>query len=307
MKILVSDPVSESALEALRNSIAQFDYDPAIKAEDLLRRIEAYDAIIVRSRTKVTKQVIDAATHLRVIGRAGVGTDNIDTSSAQARGVKIVNTPDALTNAVAEFTVGLMLGLSRKISSADSSMRAGKWEKSSLVGRELKDKTYGAIGLGRIGRRVAELVHVFGMKIIANDIISIPEDVLESLGITMCSREEVFSRADFVDLHIPLTPETTNLVNYQTFRKMKKNSYLINTARGMIVNEGDLLRAISEGLIAGAALDVFETEPNVNSKLIENEKIILTPHIAGQTLEAQDESGKLVVEEVLKTLRASQN
>lgn len=302
MKILVSDPISEDALSILKRAGVTFTYSPEISAEQLSGQISGYDALIVRSRTKVTKDLLASATNLKVIGRAGVGVDNIDSEAAKARSIAVLNTPDALTNAVAEFTIGLMLTLSRRINSADSSMRAGKWAKSQFHGIELKGRIYGTIGIGRIGQRVAELAHSFGMKIIANDVIPIPDALVKRLEIRVSTQDEVFRSADYVDLHVPLTDETKYLVNYAKLTMMKKTSYLINTSRGKVVNEGDLLKALNEKVIAGAALDVFEYEPPTQQELLKNEAIVLTPHIAGQTAESQFQAGTQIVQQVLKTL-----
>lgn len=304
VKILVSDAISDVGLQTLRESGVEYSYEPEIAAPELLLKIGEYEGLIVRSRTKVSKDVIERGTRLRVIGRAGVGLDNIDVGAAKTSGIKVVNTPDALTNAVAEFTVALMLDLSRKITRADASMREGRWVKNSLSGEELRGKTYGTIGIGRIGARVAELAHAFGMRIMANDVIPIPTELIENLGVRVSAQEEIFAGADYVDLHVPLTPETTYLVDYEKLSTMKKNAFLINTSRGKVVNESDLLRALNEDRLAGAALDVFEDEPLARKELQQNEKVILTPHIAGQTEEAQDESGRLVVELLLKNLQS---
>jgi D-3-phosphoglycerate dehydrogenase / 2-oxoglutarate reductase len=302
MKVLVSDPISEEALEILRRSNVEFSYLPEITGEELLKEIGQYSAIIVRSRTKVTREVITKATSLKVIGRAGVGVDNIDSEAARSRGIKVLNTPDALTNAVAEFTIGLMLTLSRKLSDANSTMHEGMWLKNQFHGIELKGRVYGTIGIGRIGQRVAELSHAFGMKIMANDVIPIPETLIKRLEIRVSSQDEIFSSADFVDLHVPLTEETKYLVNYERMKMMKKTSFLINTSRGKVVNENDLVRALNEKLISGAALDVFEVEPPAKGELLKNANVLLTPHIAGQTREAQLLAGTQIVEGVLKEL-----
>jgi D-3-phosphoglycerate dehydrogenase len=302
LKILVSDPISEDGLALLKQSKVDYQYSPEISAQDLLATIGSYDALIVRSRTKVTREVIARATNLKVIGRAGVGVDNIDSEAAKARGLSVLNTPDALTNAVAEFTIGLMLDLARKILRADVSMKEGKWEKSKIHGTELKGRTYGTIGIGRIGQRVSEIAHVFGMKIMANDVIPIPEQLVSRLEIKVATQDEVFRNADFVDLHVPLTPETQNLVNYEKMKTMKPTAFLINTSRGKVVNETDLLRALNEKVIAGAALDVFEIEPPTRLELLKHESLIATPHIAGQTAEAQIKAGTQIVEQVLRAL-----
>lgn len=301
-KILVSDSISETALSMLKASSLNFDYKPDISTQDLIENIGEYEALIVRSRTKVTREVLERASRLKVIGRAGVGVDNIDMQIAKEKAIKVVNTPDALTNAVAEFTIGLMICLARKIPRADSSIRQGKWIKNSLMGEELKGRIYGTIGIGRIGARVSELAHALGMKLMANDVIPVPQSMIDRFQIRVTTQDEIFSAGDFVDIHVPLTKETTHLVSYDKLCRMKKNAYVINTSRGKIVNEADILRALEEGRIAGAALDVFETEPLTQSALMKNEKVILTPHIAGQTEESQNEAGRTVVELVLQSL-----
>lgn len=302
MKILVSDPISEEGLVLLKQKGVDHSYRPEISQQELDDVIGSFDALIVRSRTKVTKDLIAKATNLKVIGRAGVGVDNIDMEAAKAKGVKVLNTPDALTNAVAEFTIGLMVDLARKIVRADSSMREGRWEKSKIHGLELRDRAYGTIGIGRIGQRVAEIAHAFGMKIMANDVIPIPEELISRLGIKVSSQDEVFRNADFVDIHVPLTPETQGLVNYAKLKTMKPTAYLINTSRGQVVNGADLLRALNENIIMGAALDVFEIEPPKLQELICHENLISTPHIAGQTVESQLKAGTQIVELVLRAL-----
>ncbi len=301
-RILISDSISKEALDILDNYDAKFDYHPNIAKEELASVVQDYDALIVRSRTKVTREIIEKAAKLKVIGRAGVGTDNIDSNAAKERGIKVVNTPDALTNAVAEFTVGLMLDLSRRFSFSDESLRQGRWIKNEIMGSELKGKVYGTIGIGRIGSRVAELVHGFGMEIMANDVIPIPQELITRLGVKVSTQDEVFSDADFVDIHVPLLEETTYLVNYAKLTKMKRTAFLINTSRGKVVNEADLEKALNEKMIAGAALDVFEKEPLQQSPLMNNDRVIITPHIAGQTEEAQSLAGLSIVEIVMKSL-----
>ena len=302
MRVLIADRISEEALQLFRSARIDYEFKPDITAGDLISEIANYDALIVRSRTKVTREVIESASKLKVIGRAGVGVDNIDVAAAKTRNIPVLNTPNALTNAVAEFTLGLMLSLARKIPAADSSMKKGNWEKGKFVGTELKGKTYGTIGIGKIGQRVADLSYAFGMNIIANDVIPVPEDLVKRLDIRVSSQEEVFAQADFVDLHVPLTPETENLANYAKFRTMKKTAFIINSSRGKVVSEKDLLKVLDEKLIAGAALDVFEYEPPMSLELINRENVVATPHIAGQTVEAQNAAGAEVVQMVIKAL-----
>jgi D-3-phosphoglycerate dehydrogenase / 2-oxoglutarate reductase len=304
LRVLVADKIPEEALHLFQTSGVEFEFKPEISAEELLSVIDGFDVIIVRSRTKVTKDVIAFGKNLKVIGRAGVGVDNIDVESAKSRNIPVLNTPNALTNAVAEFTIGLMIDLARHIPAADSSIKNGKWEKGKFVGGELKGKNYGTIGIGKIGQRVAEIARAFGMNVIANDVIPIPDSLVTKLNIRVSRQEEVFSLSDFVDIHVPLTRETENLASYSKFKLMKKSAFIINTSRGKVVNENDLLRALKENLIAGAALDVFEFEPPISKELISQEKIIATPHIAGQTVEAQNAAGTEIVEAVVRVLNS---
>lgn len=292
-------------MQKLHDSSVDYDYKPELSAEDLLSIIGNYDAIVVRSRTKVTKEVISSGKKLKVIGRAGVGVDNIDVEAAKSRNIPVLNTPTALTNAVAEFTLGLMLDLARKIPAADFSLKQEKWEKAKFIGSELKGKSYGTIGIGKIGVRVAELSKAFGMNILANDVIPIPEELVERLDIRVSTQEEVFSLSDFVDIHVPLTPETENLADYSKFKMMKRTAFLVNTSRGKVVNEKDLLRALDEKRIAGAALDVFDTEPPASLDLLKHENVIATPHIAGQTVESQNAAGSEIINLVIKALGSS--
>ncbi len=302
LRILVADRITENALQQLKSSDYDYEFQPEITAKELISSIGGFDALIVRGRTKVTKEVISAGGRLKVIGRAGVGVDNIDMEAAKARNIPVLNTPNALTNAVAEFTLGLMIDIARKIPGADASMKGQKWEKEKFSGSELKGKTYGTIGIGKIGQRVAELSRAFGMRIVANDVIPIPEELIKKLEIRVSTQEEVFSLSDFVDIHVPLTPETANLANYSKFKLMKKTAYLINTSRGKVVNEKELIRALDEQVIAGAALDVFEMEPPISFDLARYDNVVATPHIAGQTTEAQNAAGMEVVQLVMKAL-----
>jgi len=302
LRILVADWISDDAIQLLKMSNIDYEFKPEISASELLSVIGSFEALIVRSRTAVTKEVVASGKNLRVIGRAGVGVDNIDVEAAKSRKIQVLNTPNALTDAVAEFTIGLMLCLARKIPSANSSVKDQRWEKSKFIGTELKGKVYGTIGIGKIGQKVAQLAKAFGMQIVANDVIPIPADLISKLEIRVSSQDEVFAISDFVDLHVPLTPETENLANYSKFKLMKKTAFIINTSRGKVVNEKDLLSALNEKLIAGAALDVFEMEPSASFDLFKNENVITTPHIAGQSLEAQSASGTEIVQSVMKAL-----
>ena len=264
----------------------EIDYEPKITREDLLSRIGDYDALVVRSRTKVDAEVISRASRLKIIGRPGTGLDNIDTRAANARGIEVVNSPDSLVEAVAEHVVGLMLALARNIPAADASVKAGRWEKERFVGSELKGKTLGIAGLGRIGRRVAEISRALGMSLLGYDVIEVPQETLASLGCRIVDLDTLFASSDFVTLHVPLTSETRHMVDQRRLSLMRKNAIIINTSRGEVIDEHALAQALMDGTIGGAALDVFETEPP-GPEIVGSPNVVTTPHIGGQTEDAQ--------------------
>jgi D-3-phosphoglycerate dehydrogenase len=273
------------------------DYKPGISREELLNTVGDYDALVVRSRTKVDKEVLDHAVRLKLVARPGTGLDNVDVEYAKAKGVQVVNSPESLVEAVAEHVTLLMLALSRKLVVADQSMKQGKWEKNSLMGRELKGKVLGIVGLGRIGRRIGEIARTLGMSVMMYDVITIPPDVIEKLQCKVVGLDELFSAADFITLHVPMTEDTRHMVNEKRLASMKKTAFLINTSRGGVVEEAALVAALKEGRIAGAALDVFETEPPTGA-ILAAPNLVLTPHIGGQTEEAQVSAISIVGEKV---------
>jgi D-3-phosphoglycerate dehydrogenase len=283
-KVLICDTVDVASL-ALSEDF-EVDYLPKITPEELLEKVANYDAVVVRSRTKIDSNVIERAVRLKLIARPGTGLDNIDLRAANAKGIEVVNSPEALVEAVAEQVVGLMLALARKTPSADASTRSGRWEKERFVGVELRGRTIGIAGMGRIGRRVGEIAKVLGMSVLGYDIIEIGRDVLASIGCTMVDLDTLFSSSDFVTLHVPLSPETRHLVDSRRLSLMKKGSFLINTSRGEVIEEYALVEALTAGTIGGAALDVFETEPP-SPEILTAPNLIATPHIGGQTAEAQ--------------------
>ncbi len=300
MKILVSDKLADEALEVLRKE-ADVDYfEPT--PEELLASIEKYDAIIVRSRTKLPAEVIEKGKNLKVIGRAGVGVDNIDVKKATERRIPVVNAPRGSTHSVAELVFGHMISLARHISYADRCLREGRWEKNRLKGIEIQGKTLGIIGFGRIGQEVWKLAQAFGMSCIAYDPY-IPREVVEKKGARYGSVEDVLRNSDFITIHALLTDETRHMISDAQFDIMKKNAYIINCARGGIIDEEALYRALKEKKIAGAALDVFETEPPGNSPLFEFDNIEFTQHLGASTVEAQIRAGVTAAEQVLKVLK----
>lgn len=303
-KILVSDGLAEEGLALLRG-VGEVTANNKITADELLAELPAYHALVVRSRTKVNSKVVAAGTNLKVIGRAGVGVDNIDVPAAVAAGITVVNSPLAATVAVAEQTLGMMLGLARQIPAADASMKQGKWEKSAFMGAELNGKKLGLIGMGRIGSQVAQLAKAFGMTVMAYDPYVRAED-LEARGVAAASFGEVLSGSDYLSLHLPLTGETKGLIGAAEFGQMKAGARLVCAARGGVVDEAALREALDSGQLAGAALDVFEAEPPAAGSIAEHPKVIATPHVGAQTKEAQKRAGIAIAEEVVSVLEGRQ-
>jgi len=283
-KVLICDTVDVAAL-SLPDDF-EVDYLPKITPQELLDKIPDYEAVVVRSRTKIDAGVIEKATKLKLVARPGTGLDNVDLRAANARGIEVVNSPEALVEAVSELVVALMLALARGIPAADSTTRSGQWQKERFVGTELKGKTIGIAGMGRIGRRVGEIAKVLGMSVLGYDIIEISKEVLSSIGCTMVDLDTLFTSSDFITLHVPSTPETKHLVDSRRLSLMKKTAFIVNTSRGDVINEADLAKALRDGIIAGAALDVFEKEPP-GPEILGAPNLIATPHIGGQTSDAQ--------------------
>ena len=283
-KVLVCDAMDVATL-GLTDAL-EVDYEPKITRDELLSKVENYDALVIRSRTKVDAEVIARGTRLKIIARSGSGVDNVDVRAANAKGVEVVSSPEALVEAVAEHVIGLMLTLARNIPGADAAMKEGKWEKERFIGIELRGKTLGIAGLGRIGKRVAEIARVIGMSLLAYDVIEIPQETLTSMGCRMVDLDTLFASSDFITLHIPLTTETRHMVDSRRLSLMKRGAFLINTSRGEVIDEGALERTLRAGEIGGAALDVFESEPP-RSTIVTAPNTIATPHIGGQTKDAQ--------------------
>jgi D-3-phosphoglycerate dehydrogenase len=300
-KVLVTDPLDPAAVAALRKAGHEVD-ERKLSPEELLKAIPGYDALLVRSETKVTKAVLGVADKLKVVGRAGVGVDNIDVAAAKERGVAVVNAPLAATNAVAELTFAHMLALARQIPKADAGTRAGKWEKKGLMGIELQGKTLGLLGVGRIGGRVAELAKAFGMRVVVYDPYVSAEKAREMGVAKVDTPRALVSQADFVSVHTPLTPETKHLVNAELLAHFKPTAFVVNCARGGIIDEKALHAAITAGKLAGAALDTFETEPLKETPLAALPTVHFTPHLGASTHEAQQKAGEQVAEQVRKVL-----
>jgi D-3-phosphoglycerate dehydrogenase len=321
LRVLVSDPLSEQGLAILRQGSypdigatgpdkpalrpapqLEVDYRPGLKEAELAAAIPGAHALVIRSGSKVTARVIEAATDLRVIGRAGIGVDNVDVDAASKRGVVVMNTPTGNAVTTAEHAIGLLFSLARMIPQASASMRAGKWEKKKFEGRELAGKTLGVIGLGNIGRIVANRAKGLGMHVIGFDPM-LSSDRAAALGAELVSLEEIWRRADAISVHTPLTAETKGLVNDEVVAKLKKGALLINAARGGIYDLDALLRGLESGQLGGVALDVFEVEPPpADAPILKHERCIATPHLGASTIEAQDRVALEIAEQVVAFL-----
>ena len=299
--ILITDGLKDKGKDLLRTE-ALFDDRSGITAEELLKEIGNYDAAIVRGRTKVTAAVLENAANLKVVGRAGVGVDNIDLAAAQSKGVTVVNSPMATTVAVAEHSMALMLSLIRAVPTADAAMKAGQWAKKQLIGTELNGKTLGIIGMGRIGSAVGERAAVFGMHIIGHDPL-ITEEEIRQRGAEPVSLTELYNKSDFISMHLPLTPDTRGMIDGQAIGHMKRGVLLVCAARGGVIDETALLAGLESGQIAGAALDVFENEPPGLTALVAHPNVVATPHIGAQTAEAQIRAATDIASEVLAALK----
>ena len=280
------------------------DYQPEINANQLSTIAKDYDVIVVRSRTKITKEIIQvSAPSVKIIARVGVGLDNIDINEAEANGIHVINSPEAATNAVSELVIGLMLSLARSIPFADIETKKGNWIKKDLTGVELRGKYLGIIGVGNIGRNIGRIGRALRMNLIGYDIIPINRDFTREVGMIVADFNTLLESADFVTCHVPLTAETKKMFSADKFSKMKPSAFLINTSRGEVIDENALYEALKNGRIAGAALDVFETEPPMNKMLLQLPNVICTPHIGAQTKEAQQLAAMVIAEKIIQTLR----
>lgn len=303
MKVLISDNLSTRGVDILKKAGLEVEFRSKTTVEEIEKMIGDYDALIIRSATKVTAGLLEKAAKLKVIGRAGSGLDNVDIPAATKKGVVVMNTPGGNTVTTAEHTIGMIFASARMIPQAYSSMKAGKWEKKKFEGVELFDKTLGIIGLGAIGGVVANRCTALGMKVLAFDPF-ISTEKAKQLGIELADLETIYTRSDFITLHTPKTKETAGLINKDTIAKMKDGVRIINCARGGIVNEADLFEALKSGKVAGAAFDVFEKEPPENHPLMTLDNFIATPHLGASTLEAQENVATAVAEQIVDYLIA---
>jgi D-3-phosphoglycerate dehydrogenase len=301
--VLICDQVAPILNEILQKNGLKITYEPEITPDQIKEKISNFDIVVVRSRTKITKEMIDRATQCKIIARVGVGLDNIDVDAAKAKNIRVINAVEGAMNAVAELVLGLMLSMAREIPRADREIRNGKWLKKELMGIELSGKYLGIVGLGNIGKRLAKLARGLNMNIIGFDVMPIADDFSRDVGLIKADIDTLISSADFISFHVPLTDATHHLVNSKRLSTMKKTAYVINTSRGEIIDEDALYDALKEGRIAGAALDVFEKEPAIGNKLTTLPNIVCTPHIGAQTKEAQTLAANVIGEKIIMILR----
>lgn len=306
MKILVTDKTAEEAIQLFKNAGHEVTYEE-VDADTLLREIHKYDALMVRSRTKVTTEVVNAGAkgNLKVIGRAGIGVDNIDIETAAKHKIPVVNSPTGTTASVAELAIAHMLALARKISIADSTMKKGEWAKKQLRGIELMGKTLGLIGSGNIAQHTAKIAKGFGMKILVYS-PHCTEEKANKMGAKLATLKDLLKQSDFISLHVPHTKETHYLIDEKAISLMKNTAYLIDISRGGVVDQKTLYKALKEGKIAGAGIDVFEKEPPEDNPFIDLDNVVLTPHIGANTKEGQIRAGTICAEQINKVLKGEE-
>jgi D-3-phosphoglycerate dehydrogenase len=307
MKVLVTDPVSDTALGIMRRAGIEVEVKTGLKEDELISLAPNYDGFVIRSGVKITAKVLESGANgnLKIIGRAGVGVDNVDKEKAKELGIVVENTPLGNTNAAAEQTLALMMLCARPNYLACKSMKEGKWDRKSFEGTELKEKTLGIVGFGNVGKKVAKVAQALEMDVLAYDPF-LPEEKFKELSVKKAEVMDIVTQADYITVHVPLTDKTKNMFAEKEFKLMKQNVRILNVARGGVINEEALLNAIKEGKVAAAGLDVYSEEPPANKELIMNEKVICTPHLGASTLEAQENVGIEVAEQIVLALKQNQ-
>ena len=301
--VLICDEVDPVLNKILEDNGLKVSYEPTITPEEILEKIPTFNIVIVRSRTTITKEIIDKAENCKIIARVGVGLDNVDQEAAKAKNIRVINAVEGAMNAVAELVLGLMLSLARQTARGDRAIRDGKWLKKELKGTELRGKYLGIIGMGNIGKRLGRLAKALNMNIIGYDVIPIDEEFSKEVGLMKSDLGTLLQSADYVSIHVPLLDSTYHLIDSQKLSTMKKTAKIINTSRGGVIDEDALYEAIKSGNLGGAALDVFENEPATGNKLAELDNVILTPHIGAQTKEAQSLAANVIGEKIIQILR----
>ena len=301
--VLICDQVNPTLNEILEKNGLQVTYEPEITPEQIAEKIGMYEVVVVRSRTKITRELIQRAEKCKIIARVGVGLDNIDQDAAKEKNIRVINAVEGAMNAVAELVVGLMLSLAREIPRADREVRNGNWIKKELMGTELRGKYLGIVGLGNIGKRLGRLAKSFNMNIIGFDVMPIDEEFSKEVGLMKADLGTLLASSDYVSLHVPLLDSTKHMINAEKIATMKSTARIINTSRGGVIDEDALYDALKNGSLGGAALDVFEIEPATSNKLRELPNFISTPHMGAQTKEAQSLAANVIAEKIIQILR----
>jgi len=301
--VLICDQVSSTLKEILEKNGLKVTYAPEITPEQLAEKIGNFQVVVVRSRTKLSRELVEKADKCQIIARVGVGLDNIDQEAAKEKNIRVINAVEGAVTAVAELVIGLMLSMAREIPRADREIRNGNWIKKELMGSELKGKYLGIVGLGNIGKRLGRLARALNMNIIGYDVIPIDDEFSKEVGLMKADLDTLLSSADYVSFHVPLLDSTRHMINAEKLKMMKNTARIINTSRGGVIDEEALYNSLKDGSLAGAALDVFEVEPATENKLITLPNFIATPHIGAQTKEAQLLAANIIAEKIIQILR----
>ena len=301
--VLICDEVDPVLTKILTDNGLQISYEPEITPEQILEKISTFNIIIVRSRTTITKEMIDKADNCKIIARVGVGLDNVDQEAAKAKNIRVINAVEGAMNAVGELVIGLMLSLAREIPRADREVRNGNWIKKELMGTELRGKYLGIVGLGNIGKRLGRLAKALNMNIIGYDVVPIDEEFSKEVGLMKADLGTLLASSDYISLHVPLLDSTKHLINAEKMDTMKNTARIINTSRGGVIDEDALYEYLKDGKLGGAALDVFEVEPATSNKLASLPNFISTPHMGAQTKEAQSLAANVIAEKIIQILR----
>ena len=301
--VLICDQVNPILKEVLEKNGLKVTYEPEITPEQIAEKIGSFEVVVVRSRTKITRELVEKADKCKIIARVGVGLDNIDQDAAKEKSIRVLNAVEGAITAVAELVIGLMLSMAREIPRADREIRNGNWIKKELMGTELKGKYLGIVGLGNIGKRLGRLAKALNMNIIGYDVVPIDDEFSKEVGLMKADLDTLLSSADYVSFHVPLLDSTRHMINAEKLKLMKKTARIINTARGGVIDEEALYNSLKDGDLAGAALDVFETEPATGNKLTTIPNFIATPHMGAQTKEAQLLAANVIAEKIIQVLR----
>ena len=301
--VLICDQVNTILKEILEKNGLKVTYEPEITPEQIAEKIGTFEVVVVRSRTKMTRELVEKANKCQIIARVGVGLDNIDQDAAKEKNIRVINAVEGAITAVAELVIGLMLSMAREIPRADREIRNGNWIKKELMGTELKGKYLGIVGLGNIGKRLGRLARALNMNIIGYDVTEIDNEFSKEVGLMKADLDTLLSSADYVSFHVPLLDSTRHMINAEKLKMMKNTARIINTARGGVIDEEALYNSLKEGSLAGAALDVFEVEPATGNKLITLPNFIATPHMGAQTKEAQLLAANIIAEKIIQILR----